>query len=75
MPKRTARVISDRLPGQQPEHQLRQSSGKGSIIAGLVLIFVGGFFLMRNFFTWLDFGYVWPVILIIVGLVMLIKKD
>lgn len=45
-----------------------------SKLAGVILIMIGAYFLLREFFAWIDFSYVWPVMIIIVG-VMVIFKD
>ena len=43
----------------------------GSLIAGLILIALGVIFLVIRYFPRIDFGDLWPVILIIVGIVLL----
>lgn len=43
----------------------------GSLIAGLILITLGVIFLVIRYFPRIDFGDLWPVILIIVGIVLL----
>jgi phage shock protein C len=42
--------------------------------SGLILILLGGLFLMDNFFPRFDFGDYWPVILIGIGVGLLIKS-
>lgn len=44
-----------------------------SIWFGIVLILLGGLFLMDNFFPRFDFGDYWPVILIGLGIGLIIK--
>ena len=63
------------MPSKKTEQPTLAHKAKGSIIAGSILVFLGLFFLLKNFFGWLSFDYVWPLVLIIVGLVMLIKRD
>jgi phage shock protein C len=46
---------------------------KGSLIGGLVLITVGAIFLADEFFPGVDFGDLWPLILIVVGAGLLIN--
>lgn len=53
------------------------STGAGVNTAGLILIVLGIFFLIRNFglFEWLDFERLWPVALILFGLFALRKNQ
>lgn len=46
--------------------------GTGSVILGLILILVGGFFLLRMYIPWLDAGRFWPLLLVIIGLVLIL---
>jgi phage shock protein PspC (stress-responsive transcriptional regulator) len=43
----------------------------GSLIAGLILITLGIIFLVIRYFPRIDFGDLWPIILIIIGIVLL----
>jgi len=43
----------------------------GSLIAGLILIALGVIFLVIRYFPRIDFGDLWPVILIVIGIVLL----
>ena len=49
---------------------------KRSVIFGAVLVAVGGLFLAQNFglFDWLDFGRFWPVVLILLGLLLIVRR-
>ena len=54
---------------------VRHRSG-GTIVAGTILILLGSFFLMDEFDVipdW-DFDRLWPVILIIVGIVIMVAR-
>ncbi len=42
-------------------------------LPGLILIGAGLFFLLNNFIPWFSFHFIWPVILIIVGILLLLK--
>ena len=57
-------------------HQVDKSSGSGMNPVGMILIVVGGFFLLSNFgvLSWLDFGKLWPLLLIAVGVIALRKN-
>jgi phage shock protein C len=46
---------------------------KGSLIGGLVLITVGAIFLADEFFPGVNFGDLWPLILIVIGAGLLIN--
>lgn len=43
----------------------------GSLIAGILLITIGGMFLISRFIPNIDFGDLWPVILIVVGIIII----
>jgi phage shock protein C len=45
---------------------------RGGLIAGLVLIVVGGFFLARQFFPAIDLGLWWPIAAIGLGIVLIV---
>lgn len=60
----------------QPEPAITEvaKTGKSRPIAGIILIFLGLFFLLREFDIvpyWLSLGKLWPLVFIIPGLVML----
>lgn len=50
----------------------RRRRDDGGLVAGTVLILIGSIFLVDQF-GWADFGDLWPVILIGIGLVMIIR--
>lgn len=47
---------------------------KRKIVGGLILIVIGGLFLLYTFFPWFAWGKFWPVILIAIGAVILIDS-
>lgn len=49
-----------------------RDSGGGAILLGLVLVIVGGWFLLQRFLPQIDPALVWPGILIVVGLVLVL---
>ncbi len=54
--------------------QMKQKvDDKNRLIAGGILIFLGVTFLFKQFFYWFDFSYIWPVVLIIIGGLLLFK--
>jgi phage shock protein C len=52
----------------------RKSKDSGSLIIGGLLIIIGLLFFLRQFFSWVSFNYMWPLILIGVGLVLLMRR-
>jgi phage shock protein C len=51
-----------------------ESSGDSRYIGGLILIVVGGIFLFEEFFWKISWNYIWPVLLIGLGIHILVKK-
>jgi len=56
--------------------QNESKSDRNNITLGLILILIGALFFSRNFFRWfwIDFSYIWPIVLILIGVVMIINK-
>ena len=54
----------------------KEKDDKNSMILGAALIFIGLMFFSRNFFKWfwIDFSYLWPILLILLGVVMVVNK-
>ena len=61
--------------GQGPDFSQNTTKFKkkdeGSLIAGLILITLGIIFLVIRYIPRIDFGDLWPVILIVIGIVLL----
>ncbi|MCK5840273.1 MAG: PspC domain-containing protein [Bacteroidales bacterium] len=55
----------------QPPTGEKKDHGKGSLIGGIILITIGVLFLIDKFFPRLDFGDLWPIILIVAGILIL----
>ena len=47
--------------------------GLNIMIPGAILIIIGIIFLVKNSWWWFDFGDLWPILLIVIGVLMLIK--
>ena len=66
-------------PAQNPSEPGRENDGKperkrkGSLIGGLVLITLGAIFLADEFLPSVDFGDLWPLILVVIGAGLLIN--
>lgn len=54
---------------QETKHETKPSynEDKRRQILGLILVAVGGYFLLQRFFPFFDFGNWWPLILIAIG--------
>lgn len=60
-------------PESIPEKKPDSDSGLNIMIPGAVLIIIGIIFLVKNSWWWFDFGDLWPILLIVIGILMLIK--
>jgi phage shock protein C len=57
----------------QPHHGPRpHRSGSGSWIIGLILVFVGLYFLAREYLPDVNFDRLWPIGLVLVGILLLL---
>lgn len=45
----------------------------GSLIAGLIMILIGGFFLFERFMPDIRFGDFWPLLLVLIGVLMIFR--
>lgn len=65
---------SDREARRAARRARRHEGGpaRGGLVAGLVLIFIGGLFLIREFVPWFDWHLWWPVGLIALGGLLLV---
>ena len=59
--------------GGMPSEPARRSSTSGAWVIGLVMIVLGGLFLLDNL-TAFSFGQMWPLVLILIGAVMLYNQ-
>ncbi len=49
-----------------------RSDGFGAVIFGVLLILVGGFFLLRTYYPSIDTDQLWPIILVVLGAVLVV---
>lgn len=69
------------IPEKSNKNSIKESevivdgSNKAQLGIGLFLILLGIIFLINNFFPWLSFWKLWPVLLIFTGIIMLVKKQ
>jgi len=52
------------------------NSGRSEIykyLPGLALVIVGAIFIIEHLWDWLSFGYLWPVVLIVLGIFLVYK--
>lgn len=63
------KVENQSSAGEKKDHS--KDYGKGSLIGGIILITLGVLFLIEKFFPRLDFGDLWPIILIVAGILIL----
>ena len=54
-----------------PTEPWNKNKNDGSLIAGLILITLGLIFLADRFLPRVDFGDLWPIILLVAGIVMI----
>ena len=58
-------------------HARRHGSDYGAVIFGAILLFVGGYYLLRNTFGFdlgeLDGEKIWPIVLIAIGVGVVIR--
>ena len=56
------------------EEQKKQQKNDGNLWGGLILITLGAIFLIDRFVPRIDFGDLWPLILIVVGVILISKN-
>jgi phage shock protein C len=68
-------VIIPWRPETEAEVVTPQRSERSQLLPGLALIVVGLIFLLSNLIPWFDLSYLWPVILIVLGVALLLKAQ
>jgi phage shock protein PspC (stress-responsive transcriptional regulator) len=58
-------------PGNDPKNVPPKQKNDGNLIAGLILISLGAIFLLERWVHWIDFADLWPLILVVVGIILI----
>jgi len=59
---------------EQSSQPKKPQKNDGNLMGGLILIALGAIFLIIRFVPRIDFGDLWPLILIVVGVVLIVKS-
>ena len=68
-------IIVPRNPEMEAEIVAPERSELNRLLPGLALIIVGSIFLLNNVIPWFHFGRLWPLVLIVLGIVILAKAQ
>lgn len=68
-------IIIPRRPEMEAEVVTAEKSERNRLLPGLILIVLGVVFLVNNLIPWFGFSYLWPVILIVLGVALLLKSQ
>lgn len=72
--RQAAKEMGEKM--EEATQALRKKSKGGNIFLGVALIVLGILFLLQNLHIWwVDFGVLWPVLLIALGVYLLLKKE
>ena len=66
--------MDENIHEQRQEMNKKDHSKKGGGVAGWILILLGILFLLNNYYV-LDFSKFWPLILIGIGIVLILRKS
>jgi phage shock protein C len=64
---------ADEWWARRAERRRHRSSGGGALVLGAILILVGAWFLARDWLPWLRSTDIWPVAIILLGIVLLVS--
>lgn len=68
-------IIIPRNPEIEAEVITTEKSELNRLLPGLALIVVGFIFLLNNLIPWFHFSHLWPLVLIVLGIVILTKAQ
>ncbi len=66
--------MDDERSDQRERRKLRRESWRSRGVGGIALIVLGALLLLHNFYPWFRFEDYWPVILIAIGIVMIVRS-
>jgi len=58
----------------QKKNVPNKQKNDGNLIAGLILICLGAIFLLERWVRWIDFADLWPLLLVVVGIILIRKS-
>jgi phage shock protein C len=67
-------IIIPRNPGIEAEVVVTERSELNRLLPGLALILIGLIFLLNNLVSWFRFSYLWPLVLIVLGIFILVRS-
>ncbi len=70
-PSWTAPPTRAELRAQRRAARRNRRSGDGALIVGLLLVLVGGYFLVRRYVPGIDTDLLWPIAIVALGIVLL----
>jgi phage shock protein C len=68
-------IIIPRNPELEAEIVTSQRSELSWLLPGLALILLGLIFLLNNLVSWFRFSYLWPLVLIVLGIIILVRSQ
>lgn len=68
-------ILVPRRPEMEAEVVKSEKSEFNRLLPGLALIVIGLIFLINNLVVWFRFSYLWPVVLIVLGVALLLKSQ
>lgn len=68
-------IIIPRNPELEAEIVTSQKSELSWLLPGLALILIGLIFLLNNLVSWFRFSYLWPLVLIVLGIFILVRSQ
>jgi len=66
--------VSGEIKNDTMEQKKKQQKNDGNLWGGLILITLGAIFLIDRFIPRIDFGDLWPLILVVVGIILISKS-
>ncbi|MDI7246837.1 MAG: PspC domain-containing protein [Bacillota bacterium] len=66
--------VGSRAAGREgtPSDDVTRRADSGAKLVGVILVCIGALFLARNFWPWFNLGALWPIALVIAGILLLI---